>query len=96
MRVHTNISLDHLTALSSDPGDEAKDIHLPLGDHHVQHSINHNEGARPPHPGADRKVESQTVHTEQQIAAMAAPLTCNAPRWLRHTVGCNSSLFSGT
>lgn len=56
-RGHTYISLDHLTALGSDPGDEAKHVHLPLRDHHVQHSINHNEGARPPHTSTDRETK---------------------------------------
>lgn len=50
-----HISLDHLTALSSDPGDEAEHVHLPLSDHHVQHSVNHNEGARPPHASTGRE-----------------------------------------
>lgn len=61
-RGHTYISLDHLTPLSSDPGDEAKHVHLPLSDHHVQHSINHNESTRPPHASTDRdtKVELKT------------------------------------
>lgn len=51
----TYISLDHLTALRSNPGDKAKYVHLPLSDHHVQHGINHNEGTSPPHARADRQ-----------------------------------------
>lgn len=37
------ISLDHLTTLGSNPGDKAEHVHLPLGVHHVQHGIYHNE-----------------------------------------------------
>lgn len=51
----TYISLDHLTALGSDPGDETKHVHLPLRIHHVQHGIDHNEGTRSPHARTDRQ-----------------------------------------
>lgn len=64
-RGHTYISLDHLTALSSDPGDEAKHVHLPLSDHHVQHRINHNEGARPPHTSTDRETKLELKRSTQ-------------------------------
>lgn len=64
-RGHPYISLDHLTALSSDPGDEAKHVHLPLSNHHVQHSINHNEGARPPHTSTDRETKQELKKAPQ-------------------------------
>lgn len=50
----TYVSLDHLTTLCPDPGDEAKHVHLPLGNHHVQHGVDDDEGARPPDTSADR------------------------------------------
>lgn len=49
------VSLDHLTALCPDPGDEAEHVHLPLRHHHVQHGVNDDEGARPPDASADRQ-----------------------------------------
>lgn len=49
------VSLDHLTALRPDPGDEAEHVHLPLGHHHVQHGVDDDEGARPPDARADRQ-----------------------------------------
>lgn len=50
----TNVGLDHLAPLGSDPCDEAEYIHLPLGSHHVQHRINYDEGPRPPDTRAKR------------------------------------------
>lgn len=52
------VSLDHLTALRPDPGDEAEHVHLPLGHHHVQHGVDDDEGTRPPDARADRQDRS--------------------------------------
>jgi len=49
----THVGLDHLAALRSDPRDEAEHVDLPLRVHHVQHGVDHDEGARPAHAGAD-------------------------------------------
>lgn len=51
----TYIRLDHLAALGSDPGDEAKHVHLSLRVHHVQHGIDHNERTSPPDAGTARQ-----------------------------------------
>lgn len=62
----TYVSLDHLTALGSDSGDEAKHVHLPLCVHHVQHGIDHNEGACSPHARTDKThVVSSMAQTQR-------------------------------
>ena len=48
----THVRLHHLTALCSDARDEAENVHLPLRGHHVQHGVDHDEGARAAHAGA--------------------------------------------
>lgn len=54
----TNIGLDHLAPLGSDSRDEAEHVHLPLGGHHVQHRVDHDEGARPPDTRATRDTQN--------------------------------------
>lgn len=60
----TYISLDHLTALSSDPGDKAEYVHLPLSHHHVQHGIYDNECTCSSHSRArtDKEVERNETY----------------------------------
>lgn len=55
----TYVCLDHLAALGSDTCDKAKDVHLSLGVHHVQHGIYHYEGTCPPHPRTDTQTERE-------------------------------------
>lgn len=62
----TNISLDHLAPLGSDSCDEAENVHLPLGSHHVQHCVDYDEGARPPDTRTAREMKNKRRNHEME------------------------------
>lgn len=70
------ICLYHLAALRPDSADEAVNVHLPLGVHHVQHGIDDDESARASHPGAEKAEGTRNKSLQQRRKPRAGARSC--------------------